>query len=68
MASENTVNNINRFTGTFVLVGIVLLGLIGMLNLFNDYVGKGLGFIITSIVLLRLFVWIEKLKIQGGRS
>ncbi|MDW3095497.1 MAG: hypothetical protein R8G33_07490 [Gammaproteobacteria bacterium] len=67
MASETTVNNVNRFTSTFVLIGIVLLGLIGMINLFNDYVGKGLGFIVTSIILLRLFVWIEKLKSQTAR-
>lgn len=68
MASETTVNNINRFSGTIVLLGIVLLGLIGMVNLFNDYIGKGLGFIVTSIILLRLFVWIEKIKLRSGRG
>jgi hypothetical protein len=66
MASETTVSNINRFTNTLVLAGIVALGSIGLINLFAERVGLGLGFIITSLILLRVFVWIEKLKINNA--
>jgi hypothetical protein len=66
MASETTASIINRYTSTFVLAGIIVLGSIGLLNLFAERVGLGLGFVITSLVLLRVFVWIEKLKARGA--
>lgn len=67
MASESTVSAVNRFTNTFVLAGIVALGAIGMVNLFAERVGLGLGFVVTSLILLRVFVWIEKSKAQIQR-
>ena len=62
MASETTVNSVNRFTNTFILVGIISLGLIGLLNLYSHHIGEGLGFVFTSLILLRIFVWLEKSK------
>ncbi|MFK7795353.1 MAG: hypothetical protein AB8B89_08395 [Gammaproteobacteria bacterium] len=62
MASENTVSAVNRFTNTFVLAGLVALGAIGVVNLFAERIGLGLGFVITALILLRVFVWIEKSK------
>ncbi len=67
MASETTVTSVNRFTNTFILVGIVVLGLIGMINLFTDNVGEGAGFVFTSLILLRIFVWLEKSKLRNSR-
>ena len=64
MASETTVNTINRFTNTLILSGIVMLGLIGIFNIFAQHIGQGLGFVATSIILLRIFVWIEKSKLR----
>jgi hypothetical protein len=66
MTSETTVSSINRFTSSFVLAGILALGSIGLVNVFADRVGLGLGFVITSLILLRVFVWIEKLKARGA--
>ncbi|MFK8028480.1 MAG: hypothetical protein AB8C40_10520 [Gammaproteobacteria bacterium] len=68
MASETTASTINRYSNTFVLVGIIALGVIGLINLFAHHVGQGLGFIITSIILLRIFVWLEKAKLQQSRD
>ena len=67
MASETTVTSVNRFTNTFVLIGIVTLGLIGIMNLFMHHVGEGLGFVFTSLILLRIFVWLEKSKVSNSR-
>ena len=67
MASETTVNSVNRFTNTFILVGIITLGLIGLINLFTHHVGEGLGFVFTSLILLRIFVWLEKAKLANVR-
>ena len=66
MASETTVSTINRFTNSFVLAGILVLGSIGLVNLFAERVGLGLGFVVTSLILLRVFVWIEKLKSRAN--
>tara|TARA_R110002096_G_scaffold382482_1_gene576328 strand:- start:1282 stop:1488 length:207 start_codon:yes stop_codon:yes gene_type:complete len=62
MASETTVTAINRFSNSVVLAGIIVLGIIGLVNLFAQRVGVGLGIVVTALVLLRVFVWIEKLK------
>lgn len=67
MASETTAANVNRFTNTFVLVGIITLGLIGILNIFSQRVGEGLGFAVTALILLRIFVWLEKAKLRNVR-
>ena len=67
MASETTVSAVNRFTNTFVLAGIVALGAIGIVNIFSERVGMGLGFVVTSLILLRIFVWIEKSKSNIAR-
>jgi len=68
MASENTVSTINRSTNIVVLAGIVALGAIGLINLFAERIGMGLGFVVTSLILLRIFVWIEKLKIHRAHG
>ncbi len=68
MASETTATTINRYSNTLVLVGIIALGVIGLINLFAHHIGQGLGFIVTSIVLLRIFVWLEKAKLQQSRD
>ena len=67
MASETHVTSVNRYTNIIVLSGIVLLWLIGLFYLFNHQVGQGVGLIITSLVLLRIFVWLEKLKVRNVR-
>ena len=67
MASETNVTSINRYTNVIVLSGILLLWLIGLFHLFNHQVGQGVGLIITSLVLLRIFVWLEKLKVKNIR-
>ena len=67
MSSETTAANVNRFTNTFVLVGIITLGLIGILNIFSQRVGEGLGFAVTALILLRIFVWLEKAKLRNAR-
>jgi len=58
----NSTAAINRYTNFIVLTGIILLWVIGIVHLFDDQVGLGVGLIITSVILLRLFVWIEKSK------
>ncbi len=68
MASETTVSTINRYTNTFVLVGIVALGAIGIINIFAGYLSQGLGFAVISLVLLRIFVWIEKSKARSAHK
>ncbi len=67
MASETSVTTVNRYTNVIVLAGIIILWLIGLLYLFNHQVGQGVGLIVTSLVLLRIFVWLEKLKLRGSR-
>jgi len=67
MASETSVTTVNRYTNVIVLAGIIILWLIGLLHLFNHQVGQGVGLIVTSLVLLRIFVWLEKLKLRGSR-
>ena len=67
MASETTVSTINRFSSTFILVGIIALGLIGLINLFTDHVAQGFGFVSTSLILLRVFVWLEKEKLHNAK-
>jgi len=67
MASETSVTTVNRYTNVIVLAGIIVLWLIGLLHLFNHQVGQGVGLIVTSLVLLRIFVWLEKLKLRGSR-
>ncbi len=67
MASETSTTTINRYTSFIVLTGIVILWLIGIIHLFNHQVGQGAGLIITSAVLLRVFVWLEKAKLRNSR-
>ena len=66
MASETTITNINRYTNVLILAGIIILWLIGLIHLFNQQVGHGVGLIIVSLVLLRIFVWIEKMKVRNS--
>ncbi len=67
MASHTTVSAVNRFTNMFVLAGIIALGAIGIVNLFSERIGMGLGFVVTALILLRVFVWIEKSKSYAAR-
>ena len=67
MASETTITTINRYTNIIILAGIIALWLIGLFHLFNQHVGRGVGLIVVSLILLRLFIWIERLKLRNIR-
>lgn len=68
MASETSITTVNRYTNVIVLAGIILLWLIGLFHLFNQQVGQGVGLIVTALVLLRVFVWLEKQKLTNARK
>ena len=43
-----------------VIGGIATVGIFGMINLYNDHFARGIGLLIAFMILLRLFVWLEK--------
>ena len=67
MDSETTkVSAVNLFAYYVVVIGsIIAVGIFGFVNLYNDNLGRGLGLLVIFIILIRLFIWLEKSNMNG---
>ena len=53
------VTIVNFFTWLAVIGGIAALGIFGVINLWQEHIGKGLVLLVLCFFAIRLVIWLE---------